>query len=129
MRTMNAWLNKTRTNVSEWDERVRKYTAESVALARARAAGVLITQARRDATRKATRCGGSGLEDSVSPLTGRRYVLSMKRFLRRRIRGLFADSSHVFPPATSASRRCRENCVRGTRDRKTLTNSISAQCV
>jgi hypothetical protein len=86
----------------EWDERVRKYTAESVALARARNAWVLlVTQAhcQRDATGRFS-LDDDGLDKMVRPLLGDGvYHLSMKQILMDTdFAPLFLDSAHLRPP-------------------------------
>jgi hypothetical protein len=86
----------------EWAERVRRYTAESVALARARGAPVLLlTQARleRDAQGRAY-LDDHGLDELVRPLVGPGVcTLSMKEIFERvDFEALFADGAHVFPP-------------------------------
>jgi lysophospholipase L1-like esterase len=88
--------------VREWDERVRRYTAESVALAQARGVPVLLlTQATRELedTGRAT-LDDHGLDDLVRPLAGREvYHLSMKRILEGTdFVPLFADGAHLRPP-------------------------------
>ncbi len=86
----------------KWDANVRKYTAESVALARARGAQVLlVTQARRerDAAGRAT-LNDYGLDEMVQPLLGDGvYHLSMKQVLNKvDFAPLFLDSAHLRPP-------------------------------
>ena len=86
----------------EWDERVKKFTTESVALARQRGVAVLlITQVRleRDAAGKAY-LDDHNLDAIVSPLAGDGvYFLSMKKLLQPlNFEPLFADGAHLFPP-------------------------------
>jgi lysophospholipase L1-like esterase len=85
----------------EWDARVRKYTAESVALARAAGAKVLlVTQAhlQRDPAGKPS-LDDAGLDEMVQPLLGDGvYQLSMKQVLANKaFATLFVDSAHLNP--------------------------------
>jgi hypothetical protein len=86
----------------EWDERVRKYTAESVALARARGAKVLLlTEAREhDDGRGGFYLDDRGLDDLVQPMLGDGvYFLSMKQILQNtNFAPLFSDGTHLHPP-------------------------------
>jgi hypothetical protein len=87
----------------EWDGRVRKNTAESVALVRARGVPVLLlTEARRISDGH----GGfslddRGLDELVRPLLGNGvYFLSMKQLLQRTDFAplYFDDNTHLRPP-------------------------------
>lgn len=86
----------------EWDARVRKYTAESVALARQRGIPILLlTESRLHADGH----GGfylddRGLDELVRPMLGEGvYFLSMKEFLQKtNFAPLFtADGTHLHP--------------------------------
>ena len=85
-----------------WDERVRKNTAEGVALARARGAKVLLlTEAREHEDGH----GGfylddRGLDDLVQPMPGDGvYFLSLKQILQKTdFAPLFSDGTHLRPP-------------------------------
>jgi len=87
----------------EWDARVKKYTAESVALARARGVPVLLLT---DARRVSDGHGGfflddRGLDDLVQPLLGNGvYFLSMKQLLQQINFAplFFDDNTHLRPP-------------------------------
>jgi hypothetical protein len=87
----------------EWDERVRKNTAESVALARARGVPILLLT---DARRVSDGHGGfslddRGLDELVQPLLGNGvYFLSMKQVLQQiNFAPLyFVDNTHLRPP-------------------------------
>jgi lysophospholipase L1-like esterase len=87
----------------EWDERVQKYTAESVALARARGVPVLLlTEARRVSDgRGGYSLDNRGLDDLVRPLLGDGvYFLSMKQLLQQTDFAplFFDDNTHLRPP-------------------------------
>lgn len=87
--------------IREWDERVRRKTAEDIELARhAGAKVVLVTQARLE-----REAGGGvalndyGLDELVRPLLGRDVLhVSMKQvFARTDTPAIFADSAHLRP--------------------------------
>ncbi len=85
----------------EWDERVRRYTAESTALARDKGIPiVLVTQARfeRDARGEAV-LDDHGLDTLAASLTTNGvYRISMKQLFKSRdLDSLFADSAHLRP--------------------------------
>jgi hypothetical protein len=85
----------------EWDERVRKYTAETVALARARGVAILLlTQAgcEHDASGRVL-LDSRGLDEMVQPLSGDGvYFLSMKQNLQDTdFVPLFSDGTHLRP--------------------------------
>jgi hypothetical protein len=87
----------------EWDERVRKYTAESVALARAHNVPILLlTEARRVSdSHGGYTLDDHGLDDLVQPLLGDGvYFLSMKQLLQRINFAplFFDDNTHLRPP-------------------------------
>ena len=86
----------------EWDERVQKYTAESVALARARGVPVLLlTEARlHDDGHGGFYLDDRGLDDLVQPMLGDGvYFLSMKKILQKtNFAPLFSDGTHLHPP-------------------------------
>jgi len=96
-----VWAGQNPEKLREWDERVRKYTAESVAIARARGVPVLIlTQARceLDAAHR-TSLDDHGLDGLVRPFIGAGvYHLSMKQILAGTdFAPLFADGAHLRP--------------------------------
>lgn len=88
--------------LQEWDERVQRETAASVALCQS--AGVpilLITQARRErGTDGRATLEDHGLDAMVRPLTNSRVAhLSMREVFRDAdLASTFADSAHVRPP-------------------------------
>jgi hypothetical protein len=97
-----VWASQNPEKLREWDERVRRYTAESVALARAHGVPVLLlTQTRRelDAAGRAS-LDNHGLDDLVRPFIGDGvYHLSMKQILEGTdFASLFADGAHLRPP-------------------------------
>jgi lysophospholipase L1-like esterase len=101
----------------EWDDRVKRFTSESLALARARVVPVLIvTQVRREADRAGgMRLDDHGLDELVQPLTGEGVeLLSLKKLLEPLpCETLFADSVHFNRAghaviAASIARRIRE---------------------
>jgi len=86
----------------EWDERVRKYTAETVALARARGVAILLlTQAsfEHDASGRVV-LDNRGLDEMIQPLIGDGvHFLSMKQILQDTdFAPLFSDGTHLRPP-------------------------------
>ncbi|MGA2854615.1 MAG: hypothetical protein ABSE90_10870 [Verrucomicrobiota bacterium] len=85
-----------------WDERVRKNTAESVALARVRGAKVLLlTEAREhDDGHGGFYLDDRGLDDLVRPMLGDGvYFLSLKQILQKTdFAPLFSDGTHLRPP-------------------------------
>ncbi len=85
-----------------WDERVRKNTADSVALARARGAKVLLlTEAREhEDGHGGLYLDDRGLDDLVQPLLGDGvYFLSLKQILQKTdFEPLFSDGTHLRPP-------------------------------
>lgn len=97
-----VWASQNPEKLREWDERVRRYTAESVALARARGVPVfLLTQTRheRDAAGRES-LDNHGLDELVRPLISKGvYHLSMKQILEGTdFASLFADPAHLRPP-------------------------------
>lgn len=97
-----VWASQNPEKLREWDERVRRYTAESVALARARGVPVLLlTQTSRelDPAGRAS-LDNHGLDDLVRPFIGKGvYHLSMKQILEGTdFAPLFADGAHLRPP-------------------------------
>lgn len=78
----------------EWDERVRRHTAESVALARARGVPVLLLTAAREHD------DGHGMDDLVQPMLGDGvYFPSMKEILQKtNFISLYSDGTHLRPP-------------------------------
>ncbi len=85
-----------------WDERTRKYTTESVALARASGATVLLlTEARMQRDNNGDFfLDDRGLDDWVPHLVGPGvYSLSMKEILKDKdYAPLFSDGTHLRPP-------------------------------
>lgn len=97
-----VWASQNPEKLREWDERVRRYTAESVALARAHGVPVLLlTQTRheRDAAGRES-LDNHGLDELVRPLISKGvYHLSMKQILEGTdFASLFADPAHLRPP-------------------------------
>jgi len=96
-----VWASQNPEKLREWDERVRRHTAESVALARARGVPMLLlTQAsrERDAAGR-TSLDNHGLDDLVRPLISKGvYHLSMKEMLEGTdFASLFSDPAHLHP--------------------------------
>ena len=94
-------MSMNQTKLREWDERVSRYTAESVTLARRSGLPVLLlTQAvlGRDSAGK-PRLDDHGLDSMVAPLAGPGVLLlSMKQLLEPlAFESLFADGSHLRP--------------------------------
>jgi hypothetical protein len=86
----------------EWADRVRRYTAESVALARARGVPVLLLTGARehDDGHGGFYLDDRGLDTLVQPLLGDGvYFLSMKDILQKTdFVPLYSDGTHLHPP-------------------------------
>ena len=86
----------------EWDERVRKYTAETVAVARARGVAVLLLTQASIEHDSSGRVGldNRGLDEMIQSLIGDRvHFLSMKQILQDTdFAPLFSDGTHLRPP-------------------------------
>ena len=90
----------------EWDERVRKNTAECVALARARGVPILLLTAARehDDGHGGFYLDDHGMDDLVRPMLGKGvYFLSMKQILQATNFAAFSDGTHLRPTAMPSS--------------------------
>jgi hypothetical protein len=86
----------------EWEDRVRRFTAESIALSRAHGVPILlVSQARLDRSSQGTvGLDDHGLDALVRSLAGPGVIqLSMKETLSKtNFAPLYADTSHLYPP-------------------------------